>query len=63
LKALKEQISYCEKKKKKNCIDDALYYFKSKINLISYKDIHLNGYYVETTNEGSDKNLYITSII
>jgi hypothetical protein len=47
----------------KFCIDDALYFFKSIRNLISFKDICLNGYHVETTNESSDKNLYITSII
>jgi hypothetical protein len=47
----------------KFCIDDALYYSKSKINLINFKDIHLNGDYVETTNKCSNKNLYITSII
>jgi len=47
----------------KFCIDDALYSFKSRRNLINFKDIRLNGYHVETTNEGSDKYLYITSII
>jgi hypothetical protein len=31
--------------------------------LISFKDIHLNGYHVETTDEGSDEYLYFTSII
>jgi hypothetical protein len=45
------------------CIDDALYSSKSRRNLISFKDIRLNGYHVETTNEGSDEYLYITSII
>jgi hypothetical protein len=47
----------------KFCINDALYSFKSKRNLISFKDIRLNGYHVETTNEGNDEYLYITSII
>jgi len=47
----------------KFCIDDALYSFKSIINLISFQDIHLNGYYVETTNEDIDEYLYITSTI
>ena len=47
----------------KFCIHNALYSFKSRRNLISFKDIHLNGYHVETTNEGSDEYLYITSII
>ena len=47
----------------KFCIDNALYSFKSRRNLISFKDIHLNGYHVETTNEYNDEYLYITSII
>jgi hypothetical protein len=47
----------------KFCIDDALYSSKSRRNLISVKDIRLNGYHVETTNEGSAEYLYITSII
>jgi hypothetical protein len=47
----------------KFCIDDALYSPKSIRNLISFKDICLNGYHVETTNEVSDEYLYITSII
>jgi hypothetical protein len=40
-----------------------LYSSKFRRNLISFKDIHLNSYHVETTNEGSDKYFYITSII
>jgi hypothetical protein len=40
-----------------------LYSLKSRRNLISFKDISQNGYHVETTNEGSDEYLYITSII
>jgi len=40
-----------------------LYSFKSRINLINFKDISLNAYHLETTNEGSDKYLYIISII
>jgi hypothetical protein len=47
----------------KLCIDDALYSSKSRRNLISLKDIRLNGFHVETTNEGSEEYLYITSII
>jgi hypothetical protein len=38
----------------KLCIDDALYSSKSRRNLISFKDIRLNGFHVETINEGSD---------
>jgi hypothetical protein len=44
-------------------IDYALYSSKSIINLISFKDTLLNDYHVETTNEGNDEYLYITSII
>ena len=47
----------------KFCIDDALYSSKSRRNLISFKDIHLDGYHVKTTNEGSEEYLCITSII
>jgi hypothetical protein len=36
---------------------------KFRRNLISFKDIRLNGYHVEITNEGNDEYLYITSII
>jgi hypothetical protein len=50
-------------KETKFCIDDALYSSKFIRNLISFKDILLNGYHVETTNEGNDEYLYITSII
>ena len=42
-------------------INDALYYSKSRRNLLSFKDIHRNGYHIETMNE--DNILYITSII
>jgi hypothetical protein len=47
----------------KLCIDDALYYSKSRRNLINFKDIRLNSFHVETTNEGMDEYLYIISII
>jgi hypothetical protein len=47
----------------KFCIDDGLYSFKSRRNLIIFKDIRLNGYHVETTNEGNNEYFYITSII
>ena len=47
----------------KLCIDDALYSSKSSINLLSFKDIHYNGYHIETNNEGSEEFLYITSIV
>jgi len=45
-------------KRTKFCIDNALYSSKSKRNLISFKDIHLNGYHIETTNEDS-ANIFI----
>jgi hypothetical protein len=47
----------------KFCIDDALYSSKYRRNLINFKDTYVNGYHVETTNEGSNEYLYITSII
>ena len=47
----------------KLCIDDALYSSKLSINLLRFKDIHYNGYHIETNNEGSEEFLYITSIV
>jgi hypothetical protein len=44
-------------------IDDALYSSKSRRNLLSFKDIHGNGYHIETNNEGNEEYLYITSMI
>ena len=44
-------------------INDALYYSKSIRNLLSFKDIHKNGYHIETMNDGNKECLYITSII
>ena len=44
-------------------INDALYSNKSTRNLLSFKDIHINGYHIETMNESNTKCLYITSII
>ena len=44
-------------------IDDALLSTKSKINLLSFKDIQRNGYYMETMNEDDIEYLYITSIV
>ncbi|GAV62376.1 hypothetical protein CFOL_v3_05900, partial [Cephalotus follicularis] len=42
------------------CITYALYSTKSRRNLLSFKDIRLNGYHIETTNENSKEYLYIT---
>ena len=44
-------------------INDVLYSSKSTRNLLSFKDIHKNGYHIETMNEGNTKCLYITSIV
>ncbi|KAG4165094.1 hypothetical protein ERO13_A13G058733v2, partial [Gossypium hirsutum] len=41
-------------------IDDALY--STKRNLLSFKDIRLNGYHIETMNEKNVKYLYITNV-
>ncbi|GAV62221.1 hypothetical protein CFOL_v3_05745, partial [Cephalotus follicularis] len=41
-------------------ITDALYSTKSRRNLLSFKDIRLNGYHIETTNENGKEYLYIT---
>ena len=44
-------------------INDSLYSSKSTRNLLSFKDIHKNGYHIKTMNEGNKECLYITSII
>ena len=44
-------------------INDALYSNKSRRNLLNFKDIHRNGYHIETMNEDNIEYLYITSII
>ncbi|GAV60615.1 hypothetical protein CFOL_v3_04145, partial [Cephalotus follicularis] len=41
-------------------ITDVLYSTKSRKNLLSFKDICLNGYHIETTNENGKEYLYIT---
>ncbi|TYI19550.1 hypothetical protein ES332_A07G172200v1 [Gossypium tomentosum] len=43
-------------------IDDALYSTKSQRNLLSFKDIRLNGYHIETMNEKNIEYLYITNV-
>ncbi|GAV66484.1 hypothetical protein CFOL_v3_09994, partial [Cephalotus follicularis] len=40
-------------------ITDALYSIKSRRNLLSFKDICLNGYHIEITNENGKEYLYI----
>ncbi|GAV73355.1 hypothetical protein CFOL_v3_16841, partial [Cephalotus follicularis] len=42
-------------------ITDSLYSTKSRRNLLSYKDIRLNGYHIGTTNENDKQYLYITN--
>ena len=44
-------------------INDELYSRKTIMNLLSIKDIHTNGFYIETMNEGNIECLYNTSII
>ena len=44
-------------------IEDALYSNKSSRNLLSFKDIHRNGYHIETMNHDENEYLLITSII
>ena len=44
-------------------IDDALYTSKSRRNLISFKDIHHNGYHIKTNNKCSEEYFYITSMV
>ena len=44
-------------------INDALYYEKSTRNSLNFNNIHINGYHIETTNEGNTECLYITSIV
>ncbi|GAV62391.1 hypothetical protein CFOL_v3_05915, partial [Cephalotus follicularis] len=41
-------------------IRDVLYSTKSRRNLLSLKDIRLNGYHIETTYENGKKYFYIT---
>ncbi|GAV62948.1 hypothetical protein CFOL_v3_06470 [Cephalotus follicularis] len=41
-------------------ITDVLYSTKSRRNLLSFKDIRLNGYHIETTNEN---DIYIIKLV
>jgi len=43
-------------------IKNAFYSPKSNRNLLSFKDIRLNEYHIETNNEGDIEYLYITQI-
>ena len=44
-------------------ITDALYFDVSNRNLLSFKDIHRNGYHVETMNHDGLEYILITNII
>ena len=44
-------------------INGVLYSSKSKINLLNFKDICINGSHIETINEDNVEYLYISSII
>ena len=41
-------------------IEDALLYPDSTRTLLSYKDIHHNGFHIETHNDKTDEHLFIT---
>ncbi|KAG4152580.1 hypothetical protein ERO13_D04G130650v2, partial [Gossypium hirsutum] len=43
-------------------IDDVLFSTKFQRNLLSFKDIRINGYYTETMNEKNIEYLYITNV-
>ncbi|KAG4208650.1 hypothetical protein ERO13_A03G147033v2 [Gossypium hirsutum] len=44
----------------KSVINDALHSTKSQRNLLSFKDIRLNGYHIDIMNEKNIEYLYIT---
>ena len=44
-------------------VNDVLYSFRSKINLLSFKDIRHNGYHIETTYDNNKEYLCITHIV
>jgi len=44
-------------------IDDAFYSSKSRKNLLSFKNIHCNGYHIEMTQKNNVEYLCITSFI
>ncbi|KAB2025931.1 hypothetical protein ES319_D06G183800v1, partial [Gossypium barbadense] len=43
-------------------IDNVLFFTKSQRNLLSFKDIRLNGYHIKTINEKNIEYLYITNV-
>ncbi|KAG4159554.1 hypothetical protein ERO13_D02G181150v2, partial [Gossypium hirsutum] len=43
-------------------INDALFSIKSQRNLLSFKDIRINRYHIETMNEKNIEYLYITNV-
>ena len=44
-------------------IKNALYSLKSMMNLLSFKDIRLNGYHLEMVDKKGEKYLYITQVV
>ena len=44
-------------------INDMLYSSKSTRNLLSFKDIHKNGFHIETMNDSNIECLYNTFIV
>ena len=44
-------------------INDVLYSIRSRRNLLSFKDIHHNGYHIETTYDNNKEYLCITRIV
>ena len=44
-------------------INNALYSVRSRRNLLSFKDIHHNGYHIETTYDNNKEYLCITHIV
>ena len=44
-------------------INDASYSSKSTRNLLNFKNICIDGYHIETMNEGGRECIYITSIV
>ena len=44
-------------------INDVLYSVRSRRNLLNFKDIHHNGYHIESTHDSNKEYLCITHIV
>ena len=44
-------------------INDALFSSRSRRNLPSFKDVHRNGYHIETKNEDNTEYFYLTNVL